>query len=67
MRIRYNKLWKKLIDLNLKKRYLERLAGISHYTIGKLTRNENFNVEILAKIYVALNCNMYYIMEIIVE
>lgn len=67
MRISYNRLWKKLIDLNLKKKELAKLAGLSDYAIGKLNRCENVNVETLAKICVALNCTMDEIMEIIPE
>lgn len=67
MKISYKKLWKLLIDLNLKKKDLAKLAGLSEYTIGKLTREENVNVESLAKICVALHCTMNDIMEIIVE
>lgn len=67
MRISYNRLWKKLIDLNMKKKELAKLAGLSEYAIGKLNRCENINVETLAKICVALNCTMDEIMEVIKE
>lgn len=67
MKISYKKLWKLLIDLNLKKKDLAKLAGLSEYTIGKLTREENVNVESLAKICAALHCTMDDIMEIFVE
>lgn len=67
MKISYNRLWKKLIDLNLKKKELAKLAKVSEYAIGKLYRGENVTVETLAKICIALNCTMDEIMEIIVE
>lgn len=67
MKISYNKLWKKLIDLNLKKKELAKLANVSDYAIGKLYRGENVTVETLAKICIALNCTIDEIMEIIIE
>lgn len=67
MKISYNKLWKLLIDLGLKKRDLAKMAGLSEYTIGKLTRTENVNVESLAKICIALNCTLNDIIDITEE
>jgi putative transcriptional regulator len=49
MAIHYNKLWKLLIDKNMKKKDLQRLSGVSSATITKLGRNENVNTEILQK------------------
>lgn len=56
MAISYKKLWHILIDRDMKKKDLERLAGINEYTTKKLTRNENVSVEVLGKISVALGC-----------
>ena len=53
MAISYKKLWHILIDRDMKKKDLERLAGINEYTTKKLTRNENVSVEVLGKISVA--------------
>ena len=65
MAISYKKLWKLLIDKDMKKKDLEQAAGISHYTIGKLNRGDNVTTEVLAKICIALGCTMDDIMEII--
>ena len=65
MAISYKRLWKLLIDKDMKKRDLENLSGISHYTINKLNRGENVTAEVLGKICIALNCTMDDIMEII--
>ena len=40
MAVSYKKLWKLLIDKDLKKKDLEAKAGISHYTMNKLTKGE---------------------------
>lgn len=59
----YKKLWKLLIDKDLKKKDLQSLAGISNYTISKLNRGENVTVDILEKICEALNCTTNDILE----
>ena len=65
MAISYKRLWKLLIDKDMKKSDLEKLSGISHYTINKLNRGENVTTEVLGKICIALGCTMDDIMEII--
>lgn len=61
--ISYKKLWKLLIDMDLKKKDLQKMAGISSSSIAKLGRNENVNTEIINKICNALNCDTSDIME----
>lgn len=56
MNISYKKLWKLLIDRDMKKKGLEKAAGIGNYVISKITRNENITVETVGKICKALNC-----------
>lgn len=65
MAISYKRLWKLLIDKDMKKRDLEKAAGLSHYTISKLNRGENVTAEVLAKVCIALECTMDDIMEIV--
>ena len=64
MHISYKKLWKLLIDRNLKKCDLSQAAGISSSSIAKLGRNEKVNTDILVKICIALNCKLEEIMEL---
>ena len=64
MEISYKKLWKLLIDRDLKKKDLEKRAGISHYTMHKLVSGENVMTETLAKICKALGCTVDDIMDI---
>ncbi len=63
MNISYKKLWKLLIDRDMKKKDLEKVAGISNYVISKMTRNENITVETVGKICKALNCTPNDMME----
>lgn len=65
MAVSYNKLWKLLIDKNMKKKDLGESAGISNSLIAKLGKNENVTVDILVKICTALDCQIEDIMELI--
>ena len=65
MDISYKKLWKLLIDRDMKKKDLEKSAGISNYVISKMTRNENITVETVGKICKALNCTPNDMMEFV--
>lgn len=64
MHISYKKLWKLLIDRELMKKDLCKMAGISSASMAKLGKNENVNTDIILKICMALNCNVGDIMEI---
>lgn len=61
----YKKLWKLLIDKEIKKTELSEMAGVSMTSIAKLGKNENVNTDILNKICSALNCDIADIMEYI--
>lgn len=65
MVISYKKLWKLLIDRDMKKKDLQKMAGISSASITKLGKNENVNTDILQKICSALECDISDIMEMI--
>lgn len=65
MRISYNKLWKLLIDKNMKKQDLQEAAGISAASIAKLGKGGNITTDVLIKICEALNCKLEDIMETI--
>ena len=67
MAVSYKKLWKLLIDHDMKKKDLAKAADISNYTITKMSKGENVTVETLGKICAALDCTMDDIVEIIKE
>lgn len=64
MAVTYKKLWKLLIDKDMKKKDLQVLAGISAASITKLGKNENVNMDIIEKICIALKCDVSDILEI---
>lgn len=61
----YKKLWKLLIDKDMKKKDLAEKAEVSNYTLGKLTRGENVTTDVLVKICKVLECDIGDIMEIV--
>ena len=65
MAVRYNKLWKLLIDKNMKKKELGEAARISNSLIAKLGKNENVTVDVLVRICTALDCGIDDIMEFV--
>ena len=58
MAVSYNKLWKLLIDKNMKKKELGEAAGISNTLIAKLGKNEIVSLEVLEKICETLDCDL---------
>lgn len=65
MAISYKRLWKLLIDRDMKKRELAEKAHLSNYTINKMNRGDNVTTDTLIKICEVLNCTFDDIMEIV--
>lgn len=65
MKASYKKLWKILIDKDMKKKDLQEKAEISWTSITKLSKGENIGTEVLMKICEALDCNIADIMEFV--
>jgi DNA-binding Xre family transcriptional regulator len=67
MAISYKKLWKLLIDRDMKKKDLVALSGISQSSVTKMGKNENVNTDVLVRICHALNCDIGDIAEIVAQ
>ena len=67
MAVSYKKLWKLLIDKDMKKKDLRIATGMTTTALAKLGKNEHVNTEILAKICKVLECNIEDIVEVIDE
>lgn len=65
--VSYVKLWKKLIDLGLKKRDLKEQTSIGSTTLTKLNNNEPVSMDVMIKICEALRCNIGEVMDVIYE
>jgi len=67
MAVSYKKLWKLLIDKDMKKKDLREAANLSPSLIAKMGRNENVTTEVLSRICAALSCDIGDIMEMVSE
>ena len=65
MVISYKKLWKLLIDRDMKKKDLIAKSGISQSSVTKLGHNESVSTDIIVKICTALECDLTDIMELV--
>ena len=58
MSANYKKLWKLLIDKDMKKTDLLSVAGISANILAKMNKGEDISMDSLRKICIALNCDI---------
>ena len=65
MKVCYKKLWKLLIDRDMKKRDLQETAGISSSSIAKLSKNNYVSMDVLVKVCTALNVDFADVIEIV--
>ena len=64
MGVSYNKLFKLLIDKQMKKTELIKLADISSSTLAKLSKNETVSMEVILRLCQVLKCDIGDIVEI---
>jgi len=65
--VSYKKLWKLLIDKDMKRKDLREATGISTASMAKLSKNENLTTDVLLRICDALKCDISDIMEVSLE
>ena len=65
MAVSYKKLFKLLIDRDMKKKDFREYVGISYSTLSKLEKGENTNVDVLERICLKMECQIQDIMEIL--
>ncbi len=65
LEVSYKKLWKVLIDKDMKKKDLQAAAGISWASVTKLSKGETVSMEVLMKVCKVLDCNIGDIMDLI--
>ena len=65
MEVSYKKLWKILIDKDMKKKDLQAKAGISWASVTKLSKGETVSMDVLIKVCKALDCDICDIVELI--
>ena len=67
MKISYKKLWKLLIDKDMKKKELMEKASISTSAIRRLNKGESVTIDTLGRICKVLNCSLDDICEFVAE
>lgn len=67
MQVSYKKLWKLLIDKDMKKKDLQEQSGISWASVTKLSKGETVSMDVLMKVCKALDCNAGDIMDFLPE
>ena len=67
MNISYNKMWKLLIDKNMKRKDLKEQAEVSQNVMARLSKNQAVNMDTMAKICKVLQCDIGDVMEFIPE
>ena len=65
--ISYKKLWKMMIDRDIRKKDLREMTGLSPSTIAKMGKNEFINTRVIIRICEALQCDICEIMELVVH
>ena len=64
MAVSYKKLFKLLIDWDMKKKDFKELTGISQGTLNKLQNGGNVMVDVLEKICLSMHCSIDEIIDI---
>jgi DNA-binding Xre family transcriptional regulator len=67
MDVRYNKLFKLMIDKSMKKVDLLNATGMSKNTLSKFSKNEYVSMEVLVKVCRVMGCDVGDIMEVLPE
>lgn len=64
MQVKYNKLWKMLIDKKMTKTELRAKAGIGTSTLAKLGKNQVVSMTAIMRICNALDCDVENVIEV---
>lgn len=67
MGVSYKKLFKLMIDRDMKKKDLQQMAGLSPASVTKLAKDEYVSMEVIVKVCTAMKAEIGDIMEVIIE
>lgn len=67
MKVRYDKLWRRMKDNEMKKSDLAKAAEISSYTMTKLNKDQPVNMEVMMNLCKVFHCDIGDLMEVIEE
>ena len=64
MKVRYDKLWRRMKDNEMKKSDLAKAAEISSYTMTKLNKDQPINMEVMLDLCKVFHCDIGDLMEV---
>ena len=64
MKVRYDKLWRRMKDNEMKKSDLAKAAEISSYTMTKLNKDQPINMEVMLNLCKVFHCDIGDLMEV---
>lgn len=67
MKVRYDKLWRKMKDNKMKKSDLAKSADLSTYTMTKLNNDRPVSMEVMMNLCKVFHCDIGDLMEVIEE
>ena len=67
MKVRYDKLWRRMKDNEMKKSDLAKASEISSYTMTKLNKDQPINMEVMLNLCKVFHCDIGDLMEVIEE
>ena len=67
MKVRNDKLWRRMKDNEMKKSDLAKAAEISSYTMTKLNKDQPINMEVMLNLCKVFHCDIGDLMEVIEE
>ena len=67
MGVSYKRLWKLLIDRDMKKTQLRDAVGVSSSTFAKLNKNEYVALDVLVRLCAVLECELSDIVEVVLD
>jgi len=67
MKVRYDKLWRRMKDNEMKKSDLAKAAEISSYTMTKLNKDQPINMEVMMNLCKVFHCDIGDLMEVVEE
>jgi DNA-binding Xre family transcriptional regulator len=65
LKLTYKKLWKLMIDREINRKTLAKMANISASTLTKLSKGDCVNTDMLVRICIALKCDLHDIVELV--